>query len=167
MTYNQNTLKIRRATEQDIEGIHLAHMKSIQEVCKKDYTEREILAWGHRPFLPEKRLAAIKNDWVWVAEEMGKVEGFAHMGLIKEGETTIGRIYGLYLSPNLIGRSVGKALMALMMEQLKALQVKTITLDSTLTAQGFYQKLGFVPSGPEKSDVINGVPIRCRPMKYG
>ena len=52
---------IRRALPEDVFGIHEAHMKSIQELCSKDYTEAEIKAWGHRPYNEEHRLFAITN----------------------------------------------------------------------------------------------------------
>ena len=37
---------VRRARVGDEEGIHKAHMRSIKEICAKDYREDQINAWG-------------------------------------------------------------------------------------------------------------------------
>ncbi len=43
--------------------------------------------------------------------------------------------------------------------------VKEITLEATLTAHAFYQKVGFEDSGDQTSVEISGQKIRCYPMK--
>lgn len=156
---------IRKAIPKDAEGIHQAHMKSIQEICSKDYSVNEILAWGHRPYLEDQQVEEIKNDLVWVIEDNGSIEGYGHLMLFEKDGLMRGHILGLYLTPKVVGRSFGKAIVDLMMEEIKSANVKLVTLESTITAQNFYRKFGFVNAGQETTVQIGGTPIRCYPMK--
>jgi GNAT superfamily N-acetyltransferase len=156
---------IRRAFYADAEGIHKAHMKSIQQVCAKDHTPQEIQGWGHRPFQKEQRLRAIENDWVWAIEDQNEIEGYGYIAVFdKEGHREA-YVYGLYLTPKMLGRGVGKNLFETVLEVLKSQHVGFVRLDSTITAQEFYKKMGFVNTGPEKTVEIGGSPVRCYPMK--
>jgi hypothetical protein len=51
-----------------------------------------------------------------------------------------------------------------MLEAAKRAGVKRITLESTLTAHGFYARLGFVDTGPLSVQEIGGYPVRYYPM---
>jgi uncharacterized cupin superfamily protein/predicted GNAT family N-acyltransferase len=156
---------IRKAVPSDALAIHLAHMKSIKEICSKDYSTDEIQAWGHRPFIESQRLVPIKNHSVWVVEESTKVEGYAYLKVYEENGKRVAEVLGLYLTPKVLGKSLGKTLVALMLDEAKFLNASEVTLDATITAYDFYRKQGFVDNGPETMDKINGVPIRGRPMK--
>lgn len=158
-------LLVRRAAVQDAEAIHRAHMKSIQEICSKDHSLQEIQAWGHRPYREDQRTAPIKNDLVWVVEDHGSIEGFGHLRIYEKDGLKCGEIRGLYLTPTVIGRALGKAIVALMLEEMRSAKVKQVSLESTITAQPFYRKVGFLDAGPETTTEINGTPIRCYPMK--
>ena len=52
-----------------------------------------------------------------------------------------------------------------MMTEIENAQVKQVTLQSTITAHNFYTKMGFFDDGTQQTLVINGMPIRCFPMK--
>lgn len=160
-----NTSIVRRATIQDAEGIHLAHMKSIQEICSKDHSPEEIKAWGHRPYREDQRINSIKNDLVWVVEDKGLVQGYGHLKIFEKDGLKCGHIFGLYLTPQVLGKSLGKAIVDMMMQEVVVSNVKQVTLESTITAQEFYRKMGFVNNGPEITIEISGTPIRCYPMK--
>src|SRR5687768_6896034 len=73
------TPAIRRAVPGDARAIHEAHMRSIREVCAKDYSEEQIRAWAGREFRQNERTAAITRDSVWVVEAEGRVAGYAHL----------------------------------------------------------------------------------------
>lgn len=160
-----DTLLIRRAAIQDAEAIHVAHMKSIREICSKDHSSQEIQAWGHRPYRVDHRTGSIKNDLVWVVEDNGSIEGFGHLKIFEKDGIKNGYISGLYLTPRVTGKSLGKAIVEMMMEEMKTAQVKQITLESSITARDFYHKVGFVDSGPETTVELGGAPIRCYPMR--
>lgn len=156
---------IRMAQVHDAEDIHLAHMKSIQEICSKNHSPEEIKAWGHRPYREDQRINAIKNDLVWVVENKNSIEGYGHLKIFEKEGLKQAHILGLYLTPQVIGNSLGKKIIDMMLEKCRAAQVKQISLESTITAQEFYRKMGFVASGLEITIEISGTPIRCYPMK--
>jgi len=158
-------MKIRRATIEDAEPIHRAHMRSIQEICAKDYTEKEIQAWGHRPYREDLRINSIKNDLVWVVEDEGEIEGFGHLQVFTKDGVTQGYVVALYFTPKVTGKSLGKTMIGLMIEALREAKICVLTLQSTITSLDFYRKMGFMENGPMTTANVEGTPIPCYPMK--
>jgi hypothetical protein len=52
-----------------------------------------------------------------------------------------------------------------MLNEAKEKKVITIQLEATITAHGFYQKMGFSDYGPMKTVEIRGSKVRCFPMR--
>lgn len=154
---------VRRAKLEDALGIHEAHMRSIREVCSQDHSPEEIRGWGNRPYLEDQRLNAIKNHCVWVVENSGKIEGYGH--LVVNSEIARGHVMGLYLVPEANGKGLGGAIVREMVAEAKRLGVFEIGLESTLTAHGFYRKIGFADSGPQATIEIAGAKVRYIPMR--
>jgi predicted acetyltransferase/ribosomal protein S18 acetylase RimI-like enzyme len=155
---------VRRAKPEDAHEIHLAHMKSIQEVCSKDYSKAEVIAWGDRPYNVEMRLNAINNDLVWVVELAGKIEGFGHIRIFDKDGLLKAHIHGLYFTPEVLGFGLGYEIAKLMILEAQKESAQVMTLESTITAHAFYKSLGFEESGPMKTLEINGENVRCYPM---
>ncbi|KYG66441.1 hypothetical protein AZI86_05175 [Bdellovibrio bacteriovorus] len=158
-------LVIRKAVLTDAEGIHQAHMRSIQEICAKDYSEDAIQAWGYRPYSEEARHSAIKDSDVWVIECQGKIEGYAHMKHHFKNGWRIAHVFGLYITPQVLGRSVGKTAMQIMLECMKSREVKEVRLESTISAKDFYKSVGFKENGPQAFIKMSGVDVPCQPMR--
>lgn len=156
---------IRRALVTDAEAIHIAHMKSIQEICSRDHASEEIKVWGNRPFREEQRISAIKNDLVWVVETGQKIEGYAHLKISTKAEEKVAHIFGLYLTPTVLGKGIGRLIVEIIIEAAKAAGAMEMTLESTITAHSFYASMGFIDSGPQQTIEISGVGIRCFPMR--
>ena len=155
--------QIRRAKLGDEKGIHEAHMRSIREVCVKDHGEDEISCWGNRA-LGDRWTKAIEEDFVWVVEFQNKIHGHAYIQ-IEQGKKEIKAfVYGLYLTPEVLGQGGGKKLLALMINEAKNAGVKTVRLDSTKTAHEFYLKQGFLDEGPSKKERIGKSTVTCIPM---
>lgn len=156
---------VRRARPEDALGIHEAHMRSIREVCSKDHAPAEIQGWGNRPYREDQRINAIKNQFVWVVDNSGKIEGYGHFSLISEEGRTRGHVMGLYLAPEANGKGFGLAIARDMIAEAKRQNAFEINLESTLTAHRFYQKLGFLDSGVQATIDIAGSLVRYIPMK--
>ena len=157
---------VRRAAEADIEGIHNAHMKSIQEVCSRDHTPEEIKGWGHRPFRPGERLQALKQHqhYVWVVECDGQIEGYAYFQVLQhppkpasalsmdgariEVPRATGHLLGLYLTPKILGKGFGKAMLAYLAKlavERECGRLEWSVLDWNEPAIKFYKSLGAKP----------------------
>lgn len=157
-----NEVLIRTAKTSEAEAIHNAHMKSIREVCSKNYREEQINAWGGRIFNQKKYDHIFSNHFLWVAIINHEVVGFCHLGNISK-ETA--ELFGLYLVPSAIGKGAGKDLLAMAINKAKELDVSKILTHSTLTALDFYKSQGFKENGISKNPVFNGVEVEAIGME--
>lgn len=155
---------IRRALPEDAFGIHEAHMKSIQELCSKDYTEAEIKAWGHRPYNEEHRLFAITNHIVYIVEINDSIEGYAQLKFYNDNDIKKAHVMGLYLTSRTSGKNLGTQSLQKLLAEAQKNGVQQVTLESTLTSKVFYLKNGFSEKGSIETISINGQEIRCIPM---
>ncbi|MGZ3775051.1 MAG: GNAT family N-acetyltransferase [Pseudobdellovibrionaceae bacterium] len=155
---------IRRAKLEDAKAIHEAHMLSIQTICSKQHSPEEIRAWGERPFKEDQRIEAIQNQHVWVVELNEKIEGYGHLRIYEKDGSKLAHIMGLYFTPKAIGMKFGRVLFEMMLNVAKENCATKLSLDSTLTAHGFYKKMGFKEDGGLITVEIAGTPIRCIPM---
>lgn len=162
----QPVFSIRRARPEDARGIHEAHMRSIQEICSKQYyTLEEINAWGRRPYNEEMRIATIEKGIVWVVEREAKIYGFAHVQIPAPQDPTASWLWGLYLVPEATGHGLGRELMKLVDQETTAKGLCKIQLEATFNALPFYEKQGFRRTSSHAVErVINGVPIRAFAM---
>lgn len=183
---------IRRARPEDARAIHDVHMRSIREVCSRDHTLAEVMAWGGRPYDEAARVKTINENFVWVIQRAGvrppsevaieklhdeSVAGFAVMALrpfvlTERGEKADepvqtecqAHIFALYFGSEILGLGFGRELVEIMLSEARNAGAKRITLESTLTAHEFYKRCGFIDSGPQTTVEINGERIRCFPM---
>lgn len=159
-----NQYIIRKALPEDALGIHKAHMRSIKELCSKDYTEAEIKAWGHRPYNEQQRLFAITNQIVYVIIIDDIIEGYAQLRFYVENDIKKAHVMGLYLTLQASGKKLGTKLLKKLLYDAHDHGASQITLESTLTSKEFYLKNGFVENGSIETITINGETIRCIPM---
>ena len=140
-------------------------MRSIVELCAKDYDEVQINAWGRRPFNRDQLILSMRHDLVWVVELNGRIEGFGHFKKHSREGQDFGVILGLYFTPEVKGLGLGRKLVRLMEEKSHELGLMRIELQSTLTSHGFYEKLGFRAMGDTMTIHIGGVALPCVPME--
>lgn len=155
---------IRKALPKDAFSIHEAHMRSIQELCSKDYSEAEIKAWGHRPYNEKHRLFAITNQIVYVILIHDLIEGYAQLKFYTGNDVKKAHVMGLYLTSQASGKNLGTKLLQKLLSDAHDNGAHQITLESTLTSKEFYLKNGFVEKGTIETITINGEAIRCIPM---
>lgn len=156
--------KIRTAELQDAHGIHVAHMKSIRELCSKDYSVNQITAWGGRPFKKDKWVNSICADCIWVVEIAHSIEGFCHLEIC-DGKPPYGELLGLYLTAKIAGQGIGRQLIKKAEEVLSDRGIGKMVTRSTLTAEGFYLSQGFLQSGKVGCQHFFGVAVECIGME--
>src|SRR5690606_1164888 len=119
----------RRAKPGDGAGIIRAHVRSIREVCAKDYTPEQVEAWAGRDFSVEHREASTLRDQVWGVEGPGgEIFGFGHSG----GDAEKGfYLYGLYFCPEVRGMGFGKQIVGEILDVVRAEGAKKISLHAT------------------------------------
>src|SRR5215203_6363649 len=106
-------LTIRRARQEDKEAIRRVHGRAIRGTCASHYPPEVVELWAGR-LRAEKYAEAIDKYDFYVAEEDGVVVGFGELG------REAGAIQGLYVSPEVKGRGVGRKLLCTLEEQARA-----------------------------------------------
>lgn len=129
---------IRKAKQEDKESIWRVHVKAIRETCVSHYSQEVVQIWAGR-LRPEKYEEAIRSNEFFVAEENGAVIGFGEL------DQVVGEIQGLYVSPDVARRGVGRKLLCTLEERARSFGLRSLHLTSSLNAISFYERAGFKP----------------------
>lgn len=136
--------------------IELMH-DTVHAVCINDYSPEELAAW-----IPSKMDAVRFRNALLPCINYVATDGERIIGFISMEKT--GYINRLFTAKDMLGRGVGSAL--LKEAEAYARQHKTgcLSLDSSITAEGFYLSRGFKKSGistMRRGEII----FRCTVMK--
>ncbi|MFJ6985642.1 MULTISPECIES: GNAT family N-acetyltransferase [unclassified Streptomyces] len=99
-----------------------------------------------------------------VAEEAGRVVGWAAHGPYRDGEqrTTDAELYALYVDPAHLGRGTGHALLTASVLRRTALghtRMYLWVLEGNTPARRFYERAGFRPDGAEEPFEVAGAEV--------
>lgn len=145
----QQGLRIRQATADDAERIHEIHTQSVKTLCKGHYSSEQIAGWLKNRF-PQSYLPGIERGEMFVATDGVSILGF--------GQALPGEIDAIYVAPEYAKQGIGILLLERALTAARAGAQREVYLASTLNAQGFYKKAGFVEV--ERSTVRrNDVPL--------
>ena len=146
-------MKVRKATANDVQRLYDIHMAALREICSKSYNNDEIeaLCKGKNP---EGYLERIDN--INVGEQGGEVVGWCHAGE--------GCIWGLFVDPRYIKMGAGRSLISQILNELQD-DNGEVTIEATLNAVGFYQKMGFEETGDGFTE-RSGRQIAIKYMRY-
>jgi ribosomal protein S18 acetylase RimI-like enzyme len=156
--------QIRRATRADAEGIARVHVASWQAAYAGLLPDDllDALQWTDRVDVWRERLTDAESaGGTWVVLEEQTVVGFASAGPARDDDRqrpTCWELYGIYLADGVWGRGVGELLASHVLAAMpdSVTDVSLWVLDGNVRARRFYERLGFVPDGVTKSDVIGG-----------
>jgi ribosomal protein S18 acetylase RimI-like enzyme len=146
---------VRRATQDDIQGIYRAHVASIRELCPGPYTPEQIRAWTEA-LSPERYLQGTENLAFYVANDG---EGLISGLLILDEEA--GELCALYVAPWAVRRGLGRRLTAFAEARFRRRGHKRIRLKSTLNAVSFYEAHGFAQEGRDVHTLPGGETLPC------
>jgi putative acetyltransferase len=134
--HKHDCVSIRRAKQVDKGAIWQVHIRSIREVCRTHYSERELQMWTE-VLKPDRYEEQISKGPFYVAVEDETIIAFGNLNK-KSGE-----IEALYVDPEHLRQGVGiKILLALENEALDS-GLKRLSLTSSLNAVGFYEMAGY------------------------
>lgn len=134
-------ITIRESTPADAEAVADVLRRSIVELCHEDHRGRPNVL---ERWLANKTPAAV-SAWITDADSYcasavadgGEVCGFGMLA-------AAGEILLLYVSPEHVGRGVGRDLLRALEERAVNRGLGEIRLDSSLTAKGFYARHGYI-----------------------
>ncbi|WP_156419530.1 GNAT family N-acetyltransferase [Aureimonas sp. AU12] len=126
---------LRPARPEDAEGISRVVMKTLRETNAKDYSP-EVIARVEQSFSPSAVSDLLVQRLVFVAVNDDAVIGTASLD---------GRVVRtVFIEPGWQGRGVGRALMIEVERAALDRGVATLAVPSSVTAEPFYAKLGFI-----------------------
>ncbi|MGV0761664.1 GNAT family N-acetyltransferase [Tistrella mobilis] len=130
-----DTLTIRQAGTGDAEAISAVILRALQETNAADYTP-EIISAVAAGFSPEAITRHMAGRRVLVAVYADDVVGTASL----DGAV----VRSVFVSPDFQRRGIGMALMAAIEAFARAMASPRLLVPSSVTAEGFYARLGFV-----------------------
>jgi GNAT superfamily N-acetyltransferase len=127
---------IRLFRPEDAEQIaHLFH-DTIHAVNLGDYSPAQIQAWAPDDLYFRDWETVCGDRLTYVAEATGQILGFGEL-------KPEGQIDCFYCHQDHIGKGVGTRIYQAIETQAKALKLSTLTVDASITAKPFFQKMGF------------------------
>jgi GNAT superfamily N-acetyltransferase len=127
--------EIRRALPPDAEEISRVIVRTLHETNGRDYPGHVIVAVAEN-FSQERVAEKLATRRVYVAIVDGAVVGTASL----DGRV----IRSVYVDPTYQGKGIGARLMDVLEGLAREQAVSTLSVPSSITAEGFYRKLGFV-----------------------
>jgi GNAT superfamily N-acetyltransferase len=126
---------IRRAEAHDVEGLSRTILRAIRITNAVDYPPHLIAAVADN-FTPERVLVQLAKRQVFVAVVDSSVVGTASLH---------GRVVrSVYVDPDHQGTGIGGKLMEAVEELARSQSIDGVSVPSSITAQEFYRRRGFV-----------------------
>lgn len=149
---------VRRAATSDCAPIWAVHTRAIRHGCASHYVPEDLAAWSAR-MSPASYAERLLTRRMLVAEaDDGRIAGFAQL---EPGE---GVVEGVYVDPDFMRHGVGRALVAALEGEARALGLARLTLDASLNAVPFYAALGYRVEGDLRHALGGGHAIECKVM---
>lgn len=129
-------MKIRDFVEEDASAVVELYYRAVHELNKEFYSEEELVAWTSNMDVDKVLRGASRSDEYVVAEIDESVVGF--------GSRRNDELQALYVHPSFTYRGVGSALLKELFSCIKEDGFLCVRAESSLGAQGFYEKHGMV-----------------------
>ncbi|KAA0076998.1 GNAT family N-acetyltransferase [Tardiphaga sp. P9-11] len=126
--------EVRHSKPSDASDISKVIISALRETNSRDYSP-EIIASVEESFAPEKVEALIAKRTVFTAEIEGRIVGTASL------DQAVVRT--VFVSPDAQGTGVGKLLISSVIEQARQRGIEKLSVPSTVTAERFYERMGF------------------------
>ncbi len=156
------TVRIREAEPKDAEAIAGVHVRSWQAAYRGQLTDDYLDGLSVQERVEQHRgaLASPGERRTWVAEEGGRVVGFAVTGPSQDADADerTGELYAIYLEPDRFGSGIGKTLSDHAVADLRERGFRTATLwvlETNDGARRFYEREGWAADGLATSERVD------------
>ncbi len=133
-------MKLRDAVLSETPQLAELHRRSVLELAAEYYSKKQVEAWV-KGIAPDNYRQPILEGRLTVVEAEGRIAGFSIVG------PEPGRLGLLYVNPDFARQGVGRLLVEKIEAEALDRGLDLISLDSSLNALAFYEKLGFVEIG--------------------
>jgi GNAT superfamily N-acetyltransferase len=142
---------LRPAKNTDIDEILNLFRETIAEICKNDYSEKQLEAWASSSKNRPKWLERIEKQYFLVAEKDSRIAGF---GSLENGD----HLDLLYVRADLIKTGIGGILLHALEKESAGRGKASLATDASVTARSFFEKHGYKAIKEQKNN-INGLEI--------
>lgn len=126
---------IRKFCQADAINVSNVIRRSLALLNSKDYSDENIKFMVEH-FSPQTVLDLAAKREMFIAVVDSKIAG--------TGSLQNGTIYSLFVDPDYVGKGIGTKLMNKLEETAKSNHIDVLKVPSSITAIGFYMRLGFV-----------------------
>jgi len=138
----RDAIEIRPATTDDAAAICRVAIRTLRESNARDYSA-DVIARLAAGFSPQRIAALIAGRPFYVAIAHGTIVGTANL----DGAAA----RAVFVDPDHQGEGIGASLMAAIEDLARERSVAMLSVQSSITAEGFYKKLGYVAVGEKVS----------------
>jgi GNAT superfamily N-acetyltransferase len=151
--------RIRKALASDAVAAWDIRNAAILGQCAGHYPAESLAIWTNGEI--DEEFIQIVVEHLYVATVDDAVVG---TGMIDCGT---GRVDAIMVRPDMMGRGIGRQMVAFLEEIARAAGLTKLTLDSTLNAAAFYRRCGFVGEAIGRYQSPRGITLDCIPMTKG
>lgn len=130
-------MQLRPYNPTDAETIVRLFTETVHSTCAADYTTAQLDAWAPSDYRLEYWQERLAHTQPLVAERDGQVLGFCEL-------EPNGHIGCFYVHKDHVGRGVGRVMYAELERQARALELRRLFVEVSLTARSFFLRMGFV-----------------------
>ncbi|MGO4569852.1 GNAT family N-acetyltransferase [Rhizobium sp. 2YAF20] len=155
-------LTIRELRQTDARAFLEIHHAAVRGSAAHDYSAAVIEAWAPLPITDRSVQRVVSNpdgEHRLIAEIDGLAVGIGAL-VAKNSE-----LRACYVHPVAGRKGVGSTLLLELERIAVASGLMSLSLDSSLTAEGFYRSRGYVALGYEQHLLSGGVPMACIKMR--
>lgn len=134
LTYHDFPVRIRRFQRKDAARVSYLIRKTLLEVNSKDYP-RKVIDFMYNRFTPNHLIETSKRRDMYVVVRKGE--------LLATGSLSGNTIMTVFVNPRFQGKGIGTKIMNHLEGMAKKRNYKTVRIPSSITAYGFYRKLGY------------------------
>jgi putative acetyltransferase len=156
------SLLIRQMRPEDASAFLEVHHAAVRRLASKDYWPEVIEAWAPMPITAEQVEAVRSNsdcEYRLVAEFDGEIVG---VGCLVVGEN---ELRACYVAPAASRRGVGSALVREIERVAREQGARYLDVDSSLTAEPFYGRNGYLVRERGEHVLSNGYRMACIKMR--
>lgn len=153
-------MELCKATAEDAQAIWDLRNSAILVGCKGFYDDKSLARWTEGELT--QSFTAVVAQGFYVMKDGARVVGSIMLDLthpeLQNGE---GQLEAVFVAPDMMGRGVGKQLMAFVEELALTRGINRLRLESTLNAVPFYRACGFGEEARSRYYSPRGFTLDC------
>lgn len=128
--------QLRLIKSEDLPHINTLFTETVHTVNVHDYSPEQLEIWAPRDRSHERWERALQGHIVYIAELDNMIIGFGDI-------TREGLIDHLFVHKDFQGKGIASALLAQLEKEARALGIKELWTEASITARPFFEKRGF------------------------